>query len=150
MLSTGAKCWHFLCLWQPSVSECFTAPLEAGRSSAEPRVHGPLANPVVYITDWKPERLLLFSLACHEKMLCFLCASCFYLLIEKGEYLGVSTKEMTPSTILSAGKHDSWNACPSAAGILPAKQPWLPPLLPRLWQALHVDTMQCCKKQGSI
>ena len=107
VLSIGAKRWHFLCLWQPSIPERSIAPLE-------PWVCSPLANPVVYITalcwnDWKPKFFPLFSLAGREKMLCFLCASCFYLPIKEGGYLGVSTKEMTPNAISSAGNQDSWN-----------------------------------------
>lgn len=107
VLSVGAKHWHFLCLWQASITEHSMALLEL-------RVCSPLANPVIYITacagtDWKPNFLSLFSLAAHEKMFCFLCASCFYLPVKEGEYLGVSTKVMTANTILSAVNQDSWN-----------------------------------------
>lgn len=140
VLSVGAKRWRFLCLWQPSIPERCMAVLER-------RVCSPSANPVVYITalcwNWletKISPIIFFGWLWEDAMLClcFLCASCFYLLIKEGEYLGVSIKEMTPNAILSAGNQDSWHAwLTSTAEIFPAKHPRLARLLPRFWQALY-------------
>lgn len=87
VLSTVAKRWHFLCLWQPSIPE----------RSWLCRNHRSAALWLIRLctlllcagTDWKPEFFPLVSLTGHKKMLCFLCISCFYLQSEGGGYLGV-------------------------------------------------------------
>lgn len=142
VLSVGAKHWHFLCLWQASITECSMALLEQ-------RMCRPLANPVIYITacagtDWKPKFLSLFSLAAHEKMLCFLCASCFYLPIKEGEYLGVSTKVMTPNTILSAVNQDAWSCLTDQHC---CNTPFEAPLTGSAFAEVLAGTVSCsCKK----